>query len=375
MNRYLSRNLPFLMLWFFLPRCDTGNDVSKTREPLWCGDTLCSWTLETGEAEPTPTVLSGNDLGVAFDSPEETVISQFLSVTAENTECLRVSFIASLGQDAQVFFEIDYYDNHIVDQTLAVPKVDWEPVAFDVELPMSFYGIRMRIRVKGNSHTPLDTRVILANLAVDTNGCSVVTRSSTIIKNRPLGALCVDSSECASGLCAELWSDHYVCSECAVGSNSCSDGHVCGLSSAAPPYLYTFGECGAKKRHAIGERCIGHQECDSEVCYKSVCSQCEGNTPDCRIADDRVHLSPSNGFNIAFHQPYLSRSPIQPGGTCLHDDQCTSGTCVGSGDLKVCGNDGRVCSGEPDCKDLVGGFNFGGWNICTIMGTSRGTCR
>lgn len=211
-----------------------GCDEDVLQDPTfrqWCGDKLCSWTLEAGTIRRAPT-WHRDDYGVEFnDTP--TIISQV--VVDKNPKCLLFTTVADVDPRAQMTVEIDFNDDGSTDYVWPVPSASWRQVQTLVSAPEAYKGFKFTIKKSGPG------RAVLAQMRVQsTDSCNRAT--AVRLKNLALGETCGDSSECTSGVCCSgTFFVAPVCSTCCDSRLPCK-GEGC------------HGDCAANQRCDKGEK-------------------------------------------------------------------------------------------------------------------------
>jgi hypothetical protein len=230
--------------------------------------------------------------------------------------------------------------------------------------------LRLSIRKEGTGHA------VLARIqASKTTGCQGAPPLGAI--NRPTGATCEQTSQCATDQCrtrpiqSELISDvtpRSVCAAC-TDDRDCDPTTVCGLAWS-PTFVEPYPACIAPPALMLGQRCIEDGECATGLCTLGVCSACRpGSSPQCDpSALCAVRATDANGLPL---RPAFQCSPGQGLAAtqtpCLGDSDCASGHCSGTGTLTVCGADGRACATAADCPAPD-------QNPCIALGVAGGRC-
>ena len=338
------------------------NDV--LRDPgfdLWCGNQLCAWELESGQLEQAPTWHT-SDTGVSMVG-DDVAISQF--VDRNDIRCLRFELIADIEENAEVTLELDLFNDGVVEHEQRIPTSNWQELSYMLQMPYQFEGILFRLRKRGGG------RAVLAEIAAMSEGsCADAPQVAS-----ETGSLCFADDECMSETCAPSGIGNLgVCSVCA-GDEACAPDEVCGLKEPDLPRLLPYRDCQPAAQKSLGQRCALDSECATGFCEESVCSACREDTDcpgevNCRRSAHNPNLHwqmrpwqclPTNGVGLA-------------GDTCLAGSDCQSGQCQGSGDLRLCLSDSRVCSVDEDCPGSM--LGLGGDNaICATVGTAHGVCQ
>lgn len=327
---------------------------------LWCGDSLCYWSVDKGSIAPAPTWHSADQ---AVDMIGDAVaISQVSDITNRDYRCIEFKLLANIEPTATVMIQMDIYDDGIVDWEQPLPASEWSPYSYLVLLPVRYNGVRFRITKSGSG------RALLAQIAAEGAGGACADLQPLLIESQPDGASCWAGDECESGVC----SDSQWPSEASRTCGGCEDDldcdfeQVCGSEDPGQPFLDLYQGCGPAFRHQLGERCVNDVECVSGVCCENVCSTCcSGVGCDADESCERVQTSGVQQFWSTPYQCDPQAGGANTGDECLVHADCASGVCRGSGDLKVCELDGRQCAVTSDCP---GELN------CIKIGTAGGRC-
>ncbi len=124
---------------------------------LWCGDSLCTWTVEAGDVQR---VATWHEKDLAADLVGSYVaISQRLNLDYDY--CLEVDTLANVESSAQLTIEADYDDDGIVDWTGPVRSAEgW--ASDSITLGHKAFAATVRVRVVKTG----DGRAQLAQLVV-----------------------------------------------------------------------------------------------------------------------------------------------------------------------------------------------------------------
>jgi hypothetical protein len=187
----------------------------------WCGDRLCRWDLVRGDIQKAPT-WHEHDLGVELVGGD-VVLQQIDAI--DSVACLEFKVIADIDPAASVFLEMDFLSDGTTDFRTRIPSAAWKPLSFLVSAPTWYKSVTLAIRKESDGHA------VLARLEISPGtGC---TAAPIPLLNRPAGAWCEATEECASGLACEGVD---VCSKtfavCAT-DNDCADAS--GPCVAWPP--------------------------------------------------------------------------------------------------------------------------------------------
>ncbi|MBX3221952.1 MAG: hypothetical protein KF795_15655 [Labilithrix sp.] len=282
---------------------------------LWCGESLCSWQLDTGRVRQAPT-WHKNDHGVELvDTP--TVISQDLKKAAR---CLVFSTIADVAPSAQVTVGIDFTGDGVADYEERVAATGFREVKTQVTAPRTNHLPRIFISKTGTG------RAVLAQMRLRVgDDCSAPPLE---LRDRALGDACTlgTSGECASGVCCEG-----VCAECCVAPQAFDVGQDGGV--ATPPEV----------------RCAGDATCER------------------RPASDTAFL-----FSVIPLQCDPGKKVRPAGALCLADDDCASDVCEGATAEAFDPLAPQVDGGSPPCP---ADFPDAGGEGCAFARVTGGRCR
>lgn len=320
---------------------------------LWCGDQLCFWEIEAGQAVKIPTWHEA-DFGVELVGNSAAISQQ--SRIGSGIECLRVRAVANIEETAEVTIEVDFFDDGVVDAAERIPTSDWAPVTVLITAPEIYSGARFRIKKLGSGTAQLaELGVERADKCVD---------PPPEVTERPLGAACIDGSQCASGTCDFIGLFVGTCGECLSDEDCGSD--VCGLTAPDSRVLDHYRTCVAPGADATGELCAADAECSSGYC-DGVCSGCR-SAADCGGAGCVQHAVEIDGEELfAFVDLGLvCEGAGVPGDPCAYDIECASGDCAGAAAMGMCSDDRRPCDNDDACY---------GDAFCVVVGTAGGSCR
>lgn len=351
---------------------DCGQIIKDPGFDLWCGDRLCDWKVEKGDAQKVPTWHDGDD-GVSLVG-DDVAIAQMTPVNSDDGTCIEFSMLTDIATDAEVHLQFDVFGDGSVEHDERVPTAHWAPVSFKVWLASPYNGIKFRLTKTGPGQAVLAE--IAAKVSSDCPGAQIP------IDPRPDGAWCVTGDDCQSGVCNGIalpLSPHPVCGECADDAACSTAGDVCGVHDAVPPHLEPFRGCVASGSRSLGQLCAEDAECTTGIC-DGVCQGCAagscGAGETCDQVSDGVEPQPDGTY--LYWPPPRECAPgqgrRQSGETCFADADCASGACNG-GVLKICalsdlGYDGRTCSTDLDCPG--DGLDPG---HCLAVGIAGGTCQ
>lgn len=343
-----------------------GCDESLTLDPsfdLWCGNELCSWTVEQGDVQRVPT-WHRSDFGVELVG-DPVVLSQ---VSEKQADCFHFRVQADVEPGVSLKLEMDFLDDGKVDFSQHLPSDNWIPSEYDVTPPAWYDKVRFVIRKSGAGRAVVSTIRVTRG-----DACS---GPPILLLDRPDGAKCSAASECRSSDCqlVEQWhpelggSKVRACSSCASDAD-CAGSKVCGLEGRTD---WLYKGCVDPGAHVLGERCVGDGECDSGVCCEGVCSECCNDGRACAAAGAPCKQREWWTFDSELKDQYLpwQCSPGagigETGARCLLDDDCASGRCVAAGELRQCYLDSRLCEQDDECPI---------WKKCLTIGAYGGRCQ
>lgn len=288
---------------------------------LWCGDSLCAWSLDTGRVRRAPT-WHKNDHGVELvDTP--TRISQSLKETAR---CLKFTTVADVDASAQVTVSIDFNGDGEVDYEQPIAAVGFREVKTEVTAPRTPILPRLFITKKGQG------KAVLAQIRLQGNDdCKA---PALRLKNRPLGDRCTqgEPSECASGICCEG-----LCAECCVNPQFPDWADENGRLVQTKPRRFACPDDG--------------------VCERRDVARFHGFLP----IEEVVPLQCDPGRRLR-----------PAGAVCLADDDCESNTCEGASSSADWLGDKPVHP-RPTCEQAD--FPDAGGPDCVFWWVREGRCR
>lgn len=182
----------------------------------WCGDRLCRWEVDQGSIQKAPT-WHERDLGVELVGAD-VVLRQIDAV--DSVACLEFKVMADIDPAASVFLEMDFQSDGTTDYRERIPSASWKPLSFLVSAPTWYQGVTLTIRKESEG------RAVLARLEMSSaTGC---TGAPIPLQDRPAGAWCETTSQCASGLscaaaniCAQTFAACATDGDCAAGTGPC----------------------------------------------------------------------------------------------------------------------------------------------------------
>jgi len=328
-----------------------------TRDPgfdLWCGETLCAWSVAQGDVRRAATWHEA-DAGVELLA-SDAVIEQRTPVDSRDGTCIRFELVSDIDESAQVALDVDVYGDGTVEKSFPLPTTHWRQASYVFAVQAPFTAIRFAIA----KHGPGRAVVARMRAAIVDTGCE----GGVALDGgpAPLGALCETGEDCASAICVSAsFFTPTRCAGCDLASAACGDGEVCGV---APPSLPERGvplACIAEADKALGEQCRDGAECATGVCSAGVCSSCAASA-DCGGAA----CEPAYPAGPSLCAP--GQAHAAAGEPCALDADCASQRCAGP-PRQQC-SDGRSCKTDAGCPvdaALAPG-------PCTTVGIQGGRC-
>jgi hypothetical protein len=343
---------------------DCGGQI--LRDPgfdLWCGDALCTWRVDRGDARRAPTWHEG-DSGVELLG-DDAAISQLAPVNSYDTTCIEFSGLAYVEDTAEVHFTADVLGDGKIELDERIPTSTFTPIKFTFGIKPPYDGVRFAFSKRGAG------KVVLAELAAKVAHTCV---SQLDPGPRPLGASCDQPSDCVSNRCAISTGGHTLlggtCTGCdpTLGDAACDAGHVCGLGKALVPTMTVPLQCVPRGNRVLGERCVSDPECATGTCLGNYCSAChDGN-----CTAPQVCLTSTWAVNdLGTPSPAPAVCQLAAAGEpCAAHTDCASGACLGTPRRECL--DHRPCDSAADCpvpgNTLVPGH-------CLELGVQGGRCR
>ena len=241
-----------------------GNVVQDPTFRDWCGDTLCSWTLDSGSIKRVPT-WSNYDFGVSFvDTP-----TQITQVTGESAAtCLLFTSVADIAPEAQMRLLVDFDNDGTIDSDQPLVSANWHKVQNEITAPAAYRGITFHIRKDGTG------TAALAEMRVEsTTGCTAPPMLQPLAFGDPCGGTgyptpCVPALVCA----IPPDSGTGLCSQCNVFTR-CPNGAGCQSRGPGMP-----AQCGpGQSLGAQGDPCLADDDCASGACSGASVSDCSGD--------------------------------------------------------------------------------------------------
>jgi hypothetical protein len=358
-----------------LGNTDCGQIIKDPGFDLWCGDHLCYWKVERGQAERVPTWHAGDD-GVSMIG-DDVLITQLTPVTSSDGTCIEFKMLTNIDLNADVHLQFDVFGDGTVDYDQVVPAASWEPVRYTVKIPPSWNGIEFRLAKKGPG------QAVLAEIQAQTIDDSQCGSTTITLPPHPNGGYCLSDSDCASNYCVAggggLLGPPGMCAACS-NDTQCLNGTVCGTDDAVGSTMTPYRACIPAASRTLGELCAEDAECASGICNQT-CSLCKGAT-DCASGEmckpaNQAFPAP-NGFDyysVATYECDPDLHKRAPGEACFRDDDCASARCNGT-PVMTCidvygGGDGRTCTSDLDCPENSALQH----TPCAAVGIAGGTCQ
>lgn len=172
--------------------------LGNSRFNFWDGNNLLTWNTIRGSVRPAET-WHPKDLGVELLG-NDTAISQ----RAERyPECILINLLAQSEETTTLQFEVDFYDDGVVDARQQIPVSNWAPLRFYLFTTATFDREPVRFTVSKRG----DGRAVLANLSVE--GEEYCPGEVLVPAGIPLGRACDRDAVCASEKCSQARFDQY----------------------------------------------------------------------------------------------------------------------------------------------------------------------
>ncbi len=168
----------------------------------------------------------------------------------------------------------------------------------------------------------------------------------------PIGADCMDDTDCVSARCVDPGDGRRRClAPCVGDGGDCLAGEAC----AAPPDA--CGSC-VDQNEVAGSRGVGEFCEHDEECYSGLCFEDEGATYCSRLCEDDAACG--NGFHC--RDTHCVRGPrADVGDTCVTNEDCGSGICATSGERRWCTS---FCDTDDDCPSGLACTDTGAGMVC-----------
>ncbi len=317
---------------------------------LWCGESLCAWTVEAGAVARVPTWHPA-DFGVELVG-NDARISQLL---ARRVDCLGVRTLADVGEGASLELAIDFYDDGTIDHRQPILGDAWALSSFAITPPERYEGARVMVLKAGTG------RAVLAELAVSERGRSACTAAPVEVREGALGMSCARDSSCTSGFCEpglalpEGRAPAKVCAACRE-TVECGSWRVCGLVTDTDRLPHKA--CVPRAADPLGAACATDEECASGVCCGGTCSTCCAGGPGCASGETCANgLAPADQLMSGMPDPAWRCDPGQrlrdSGEPCTDVSDCRSQTCTSTRALGFCWGNGRDCIEGDGCDVCV----------------------
>ncbi len=221
-----------------------GNVVQDPTFRDWCGDSLCSWKLDSGHIKRVPT-WNPDDFGVSFLD----MGSQISQVTTENeARCLLFTSVADLDPAAQMTLLVDFNNDGTIDFQGPLGATEWHKVEAEITAPAGYDGITFSLQKQGTG-----TAVLAEMRVLSTKECTAPSRHAPF----RLGEKCSTTSDCSTGL--SCTADGF-CTQC-------GDEAPCPAGLSCETRLAHAQQCGpGQRRGRPGDPCVLPDDCASQAC-------------------------------------------------------------------------------------------------------------
>lgn len=309
MTRHILSKLVFGVWALGTLSCSEGL-IRNPNIERWCGDTPCDWQVE-GEVERVGT-WHPNDYAVSLESDDAALIQENAKVDYRDTDCFEFEMVAKIDRGVKVFLELDFLADGSVEFSQRLPESKWQRRSFRVTAPDWYKKVRFIIRKEGPG------QALLAEITARTADHQC-TAPPIELAERPEGALCADSDQCAAALACISGR----CGACG-DDRSCADNEVCGLKDVGDERYHV---CIERASTPFGAACDVDAQCATGACNSGACSECKSDTEceegrACRPAGDWA--STSRFWPRVCGGGQRSR---ETGESCLGDVDCRSGEC------------------------------------------------
>ena len=345
---------------------DCGQIIDDRGFDVWCGESLCRWSLDKGAIARAATWHAA-DNGVELVGPDVS-ISQITEVNSTDGRCLAFDLVADVAEDAEVRLQMDVFGDGSIELDERLPTSDWRALSFRVRMPEFYQGVRFRL-------TKLGGHAVLANIGASIAKDLECAGAPLVVGTRPNGVTCTEATQCTSGRCIPGFFGA-TCGDCEVDGD-CTGGAICGVVDRAEAHLGLWTECVAPSSAPANGQCRQDSQCATGLCEGGACSVCD-DAVDCggaaceplvftiEYADGREPVAIDGGLHCAVG------GTVASGGACLEPADCASGTCSGD-PLAMCTTTWlpRRCRDDMECP----GYGFGAGPACVTVGTRGGTCQ
>lgn len=357
----------------------TGDLLHDSGFDMWCGEQLCSWKVERGEALQVAT-WHESDLGVDLVG-DDVVLTQRADIDQSIAPCVRFELVADIAQDAAVTLGMDLAGDGELDYERQLPTSSWAPLVYLVRMPTRYQGIVFRLAKTGGHAVLGQIRARTVRLEECAGAAEIeevpVQLGGNCWSFDPEQPFTLLDEVCASGQCApgRPGTLQALCSGCEADAD-CGGGEVCGVESALSSFVDPYRTCVAAASRALGQLCLADAECATGTCCEGLCSTCcAADGRECEEGRACGRLSIVRGPRLPDQcDPGEGRGAT--GEACLADADCESGACAGGDAMRACPADGRQCSVDADCPpsavDREEGRELG---ECVTVGTAGGRCQ
>jgi len=127
--RILGKAILFLVALSQLGSTDCGGDaIRDSGFDLWCGDQLCAWKVERGEARRVATWNKGAS-GVELVG-SDAAIEQLSPYNSHDGTCLKFQLVANIDPNAEVYLNVDLEGDGTIEMTERLPSASWRPLSY-----------------------------------------------------------------------------------------------------------------------------------------------------------------------------------------------------------------------------------------------------
>jgi hypothetical protein len=329
-----------------LAACGAADSLSNPGFDVWCDDHPCGW--QTSGAVKQVGSWHEDDYAIALVSDDASVSQLNPGRDSTYASCFAFSLIAKIDRRSEVYLELDFLDDGMIDFSQRIPASDWERRTFNISGPSWYDGLRFIIRKAGPGEA------IVAELRARSVSSNVCFSPRIELTDRPDEARCESDEQCRNSSCK--WG---ACTRCRFDTD-CDEQKVCALTITDGKMMR---DCAARGSTPFGRACADSSQCASGFCVDRACSECR-NDSDCR-GSGQCRASPAAPAQLGAWPLQCSpgRRLRQPGEPCADSSDCMSNLCRGSAVQCAVGgcaessaeHDAGSCSGDCDSWQVTAG--------------------
>ena len=141
---------------------DCGNVLRDSSFDLWCGDQLCAWKVERGDAKRVATWHEA-DSGVELVG-DDVAIEQLSPVNSHDGSCIKFDLVANVEDNAEVYFNVDVQSDGVLEMHERLPTSHWKQLTYNIFVAAPYDGIRFELTKQGAG------KAVLANIGASLQG-------------------------------------------------------------------------------------------------------------------------------------------------------------------------------------------------------------